>query len=130
MADNYTFQGGVARAKDVNSKYLPYVFVATAIPTIASWQKLTIGTTAGTLASFCSGAALPSNATEALVQAGKTNTGKIYWRDDGTNADAAAVSGFELAAGESALFVPLAGITLDADAASQILFVSFRRYDQ
>lgn len=133
MADNLTVAGNrTVRAKDIGSaeRLLQYLGAVTATPTVVSFQKLSIGTTAGTLASFCSGAALPTGATHALVQAGKPNAGKIFWRDDGTNADASTATGFELAAGDPAEFVSLSTVTLDADTAAQVLYVSFRRYDQ
>ncbi len=131
MADNYAFGGGTARSKDENGKHVPYTYVATGRPTVVDMQNLTVGTTGGTLASFCSGAALPSGATHALVQAAKANAGKVYWSDSsGDAANAGSNFGFELSAGDTAELVELAAVTLDADTASQVLHVSFRRYDQ
>ena len=101
--------------------------VATAIPTVISHQTLTVGTTSGSLASFCSGAALPSNATHALFRV-FPGGGDVYWIDDGSD-NPSATNGFPAEAGDWGEWVNLAGVELVASVASTLVAVSFRRYD-
>lgn len=132
MGDDYTFvdAGGTlrtARAKEVNSKLHAVQHVATAIPNVVSWQELTIDTTAGTLASFCSGSALPANATHALFRV-YAGGGDVMWTDDGTTAPTS-TKGFDEPPGEWGEWVSLSNIKLIATATGTKIGVSFRRYD-
>jgi hypothetical protein len=100
--------------------------VATSIPTVVSCQQVTAPTTAGSLASICSGSALPTGATHALVRAETGNTAAIRWWDDGTSPTTSA--GMELAAGDMVELVNLASVKLIATG-TQKLNISFRKYD-
>lgn len=100
--------------------------VATAIPTVVSCQQVTAPTTAGTLASICSGTALPSGATHALVRAETGNTAAVRWVDDAGTPTTSV--GLELAAGDMVEWVNLASIKL-ITTGTQKLNISFRKYD-
>jgi hypothetical protein len=105
--------------------------VVTAIPNVVDWQELTVGTSAGTLASFCSGASIPANATHALFRV-YPGGGDIHWTDDvgaGSPTDPTAAIGFPALAGEWGEWVALSQIKLIATAAGTKVGVSFRRYD-
>lgn len=133
MADNFnvTPGGGITlRTRDINGsgKHAQYIYVATAEASVVNCQQATIGTTAGTLASFLTGAAVPTGATHALVSADSANTGVIRYWDDGSTPTA--TTGLELAARDASELVNLANVKLIATAAGQKLNLSFRRYDQ
>lgn len=120
--------GATIRAKEHGSIKIQYVYVTTALATIVGVQQATIGTTAATLASLLSGAAIPTGATHALAQADSSNAGVIRWRDDAVNPTATV--GLEITAANAVEWISLADIRLIGTAASQKVNISFRRYDQ
>jgi hypothetical protein len=132
MADNYTFKDAsgstrTARSGVIGSIDNPYVQVSTAIASIINFQQITVTGAAATLASYLSGAVIPTGATHALVRAESANTAAVRWRDDGTNPTASV--GFELAAGDWTEWINLSGMRLIMVSGSQILDMSFRKYD-
>jgi hypothetical protein len=132
MADNYTFKDAsgstrTARSSQIGAIDVPSVFVATAVATVLGFQQITVTGAAATLASYLSGAVIPTGATHALVRGDSANAAAVRWRDDGTNPTTSV--GFELTAGDWTEWVNLAGIRLIAVSGSQILGMSFRKYD-
>jgi hypothetical protein len=132
MADNYTFKDAAgstrtARSSQIGAIDVPSVFAATAVASVINFQQITVTGAAATLASYLSGAVIPTGATHALVRADSANTAAVRWRDDGTNPTSSV--GFELAAADWTEWINLANIRLIVVSGSQVLGMSFRKYD-
>lgn len=126
MADDYTFKDAsgtskTARADELTSgALLPFVGVATSIPTVTGFQNYAI-TASMTLTS------VPSNSTHALITV-DLGGGNIRFRDDGVNPTTAV--GLLIQAGGAAELTNLSSIRMISTSATTSINVSFRRYDQ